>query len=525
MAASNVDDYETRYRLLVENSNDLMMICGRDGVCRYISPACRTMMGCEPGEFLGRSGYEIVHPDDLDLVRRNHRRVLETSEAQTFRCRVRHRAGTYVWTETSARLVPSASEESDNEIIAVCRDVSNQVQAEEELRRALDYSKQLIGTAMEAERKLRLSDQILQRVPALVIVSDSDGKIAYIAPSVKQLLGYEPDELLGDGWWNLLYSRTEERQQGRDLITRMARGEIPVAEIPDERSLSHRNGETRWILCHDAIGPGGMVIRVGQDITERKNLEQQLRQAQKMEAVGRLAGGIAHDFNNMLTAINGYSELILKNLGEAHPMRRDIEEIRKAGDRAAHLTRQLLAFSRKQVLMPRVFGLNEVLADIDELIRRLFREDIELVTFLQPGLGLVRADAGQIEQVIMNLVINARDAMPHGGKLVILTADVDVDQADASKHPGMRPGAFVLLALSDTGCGMDADTLAHIFEPFFTTKGIGKGTGLGLSTAYGIIKQSGGYIYAASEPGKGATFEVYLPEVENAVGGEAAAMQ
>ncbi len=259
------------------------------------------------------------------------------------------------------------------------------------------------------------------------------------------------------------------------------------------------------------------------DITERRQLEDQLRQAQKMEAIGRLAGGIAHDFNNLLSVVLTYSNLLAQGLASDDRMRADLAEIERAGQRAAALTRQLLAFSRQQVLEPRIVDLNEVVLNMDRMLRRLIGEDIELVT--RPGSGLrpVRVDPGQIEQVLMNLVVNARDAMPQGGKLTIETANVDLDSAYARDHVGARPGPHILLAVSDTGTGMDKATLARVFEPFFTTKEKGKGTGLGLSTAFGIVSQSGGSIGVASEPGKGTAFRVYLPESRDARGGESPA--
>ncbi|MEO8200479.1 MAG: PAS domain S-box protein [Gemmatimonadota bacterium] len=243
---------------------------------------------------------------------------------------------------------------------------------------------------------------------------------------------------------------------------------------------------------------------------ELRQTEEQLRQAQKIEAVGRLAGGIAHDFNNLLTTILGTSDLLLEELPPGKQWRKDVEEIRRAGERAAGLTRQLLAFSRKQVIEESTLDLNETVTSVGRMLNRLIGEDIELVTRLTPDLGLIRADAGQIEQVIMNLTVNARDAMPKGGKLVIETANVEIE-LDSIVFPGVNPGPYVLLAITDNGVGMDADTRSHIFEPFFTTKEQGKGTGLGLATVYGIVRQSGGHIEVHSEPGCGAVFKVYLP--------------
>jgi len=254
--------------------------------------------------------------------------------------------------------------------------------------------------------------------------------------------------------------------------------------------------------------------RVKERTAESKNLEAQLLQSQKLEAVGQLAGGIAHDFNNLLTAIIGYSQLSLYRLSPDDSLRSNLEEIKKAGDRAASLTRQLLAFSRKQVMQPKVFDLNLVIADLERMLRRMIAEDIEIRTMLQEELGNVRADPGQIEQVILNLAVNGRDAMPFGGKLTIETTNVYLDEAFAQQHLAVVPGAYVMLAVSDTGMGMDAETQQHIFEPFFTTKEVSKGTGLGLSTVYGIVKQSGGNIWVYSEAGKGTTVKIYLPRVD-----------
>jgi two-component system, cell cycle sensor histidine kinase and response regulator CckA len=265
---------------------------------------------------------------------------------------------------------------------------------------------------------------------------------------------------------------------------------------------------------------------IARDITERKRMEKalrasedQLRQSQKMEAIGQLAGGVAHDFNNLLTAINGYSALALRRLGEDHPVQPYLEEIKKAGDRAANLTRQLLAFGRKQILQPLSINLNDVVRDMNKMLKRLIGEDVQLIANLRPDLNRIQADPGQVEQVLVNLVVNSRDAMPRGGTITIETANVKLDEAYASKLVGLSAGDYVMLAISDTGTGMDQETQKRIFEPFFTTKEKGKGTGLGLSTVYGIIRQSGGNIWVYTEPGEGTTFKVYMPQIEAEVGG------
>jgi two-component system, cell cycle sensor histidine kinase and response regulator CckA len=270
-------------------------------------------------------------------------------------------------------------------------------------------------------------------------------------------------------------------------------------------------------VMRDGAGKPLRVVGAIMDITEHKQLEDQFRQAQKMEAIGRLAGGVAHDFNNTLSIILGYSDLLLEDAGPEHPIRESVEVIQESVVRAAMLTRQLLAFSRKQVLAPEVLDLNEAVAHMQEMLRRLIGEDVELITHLDPVAARVKADAGQIGQVLMNLAVNARDAMPHGGRLTLATAHVELDGTLTGRHLEVQPGPYVMLSVSDTGCGMDAETQSHLFEPFFTTKEPGKGTGLGLATVYGITKQSGGHIEVHSEPGRGATFEIYLPRLDGAV--------
>jgi signal transduction histidine kinase/ActR/RegA family two-component response regulator len=284
------------------------------------------------------------------------------------------------------------------------------------------------------------------------------------------------------------------------------------------RIVAPLEGKVRWVhgigkLYYDDAGRLAAMAGTIQDVTEQKLLEGQLRQAHKMESIGRLAGGVAHDFNNLLTVINGYSELALQRMRPQDPLRNHVMAVRKAGERAAALTQQLLAFSRRQVLQPRVIDLNSVVAESESILLRLIEENIQFVTVLSPSLGLVSADPTQISQILLNLVVNARDAMPDGGLLRLETTNVNMTEDDMDEMGEVRPGAFVMLEISDSGIGMDEETRRHVFEPFFTTKGPGKGTGLGLATVYGIVKQSGGLIRLESALGMGTTIRIYLPRV------------
>jgi two-component system cell cycle sensor histidine kinase/response regulator CckA len=306
----------------------------------------------------------------------------------------------------------------------------------------------------------------------------------------------------------------EDAEARTSLLAKLAGSEPVRAHEARFRTRSGKILQVELSAEQIQIQATPCVLAITRDVTELRSLQQQLRQAQKMEAIGRLAGGVAHDFNNLLAVITGYGEIVRKRLSKQDPLHPKVEQILDAAERAAALTRQLLAFSRQQVLQPRILDLNLVVSDLDRMLRPLIGENVELSMVLDPDLGSVRADPGQLAQIVMNLAVNARDAMPGGGRLTIETSNVDFDPAYTSLHPPARPGAHVMLAVSDTGEGMNAETQSHIFEPFFTTKPIGQGTGLGLSTVYGIVKQSDGYVWVYSEVGVGTTFKIYLPRLD-----------
>ena len=367
-----------------------------------------------------------------------------------------------------------------------------------------------------SEEALRKSESVFRLLfshnPLPTWVMDDDTlQFMQVNDAAVRQYGFTPEEFRRMSMFDL---RPEEQQTSPD-----ARARKDAAAAKYEGLCKHRKKDGKVleveIISHQLDYSGRRVrLVVAQDISERHLLEQQLRQAQKMEAVGRLAGGVAHDFNNLLMVIKGHTELLMNAWAPADGASRKIAQIDRAADRAAALTKQLLAFSRMQVLQPRVMNLNGVVEDMGKLLPRLIGEDVELGIRTSPDLGSIRADASQMEQIIMNLAVNARDAMPTGGRLIIETSNADLDRTYNSTHPIVKPGRYVLLAVSDTGTGMDADTQAHIFEPFFTTKEAGKGTGLGLATVYGVVKQSGGFIWVYSEVGKGTSFKIYLPRVE-----------
>jgi PAS domain S-box-containing protein len=487
------------FHLVSENAADMLAVVDMNGRRLYNSPAYRKILGYTSEELRGSQALEQVHPEDRARVKAAAEESSRTGVGVSLEYRMRHRDGSWRVLESASSVIHDAKGEPEK-LVIVNRDITERKRASEALRLS--------------EASFR---SVVENAPYGIYRASAAGKLLRVNPALQKMLGYESqDELLRLNLATDLYSDPQQHQHTLDLLA--SQKSFRDVEIEWKR----KDGTLAKARCSGRLvkneGEEGDYIEVfAEDVTEQRLLEHQLRMAQKMEAIGKLSGGIAHDFNNLLGVIIGYSQVLKRRLGAGNDLFEHAEEIEKAGQRAASLTRQLLAFSRQQVLAPAVLNLNTLLSDMEKMLPRLIGEDIELVLRLDPGLGCVKADQSQVEQVVMNLAVNARDALPQGGKLTIETANAALDDAYTRHHPGSRAGDYVMLSVTDTGTGMTADTLAHLFEPFFTTKARGKGTGLGLATVYGVVKQSGGYVWADSELGKGSSFKVYLPRIEEAV--------
>jgi len=485
---------EELFRLISDNAADMIAVVDMEGKRIYNSQSYGRVLGYEENELRSSSSFEQIHVDDRERVREAAEEARRTGIGKPLEYRIQHKDGTWRVFESTASVIRSPAGEPQK-LVIVNRDVTERKKAAESLR--------------QSESGFR---SVVEDAPYGIFRCRSDGKILSANPALQRMLGYEDrEELLRRNLAEDVFSSGSEFQKLKSLLD-------DGKEFKDVAiEMKRRDGVQITLRCSGRSMKDNESSRsfdvFAEDVTEKRILERQLQMAAKMEAVGRLSGGIAHDFNNLLGVIIGYSQLLKRKLDPRSPLLEHAEEIEKAGKRAAALTRQLLAFSRQQVLTPAILNLNDLVTDMVKMLPRLIGEDIAVSTLMASDLGSVKADRGQIEQVIMNLAVNARDAMPEGGKLLIKTSNRTLDQAYTRQHAGARPGQYVMLEVADSGMGMDTDTLTHIFEPFFTTKGVGKGTGLGLATVYGVVKQSEGYIWVDSEPGKGASFQVFLPKV------------
>ncbi len=483
---------------ITEGTTDSVWVKDLQGRYLMINSAGAGFLGRSVADVLGKNDAEVFDPGTGRAIMERDRAVIESGGAKTY-----EEPGTAAGVTRTYLASKAPYRDPNGEVVGllgICRDITDRKRAEEEFRRS--------------QQKLRIH---LEHTPLAVVEWDLDFRVAAWNPSAESIFGYSREEALGkhgsfivpphfhqyvDQIWQGLVNQTGGIRNTNDNLTK------------DGRTISCEWYNTPLV---DESGRVLGVASLAQDVTERVALEERLRQSQKMEAVGRLAGGVAHDFNNLLTVILGYSQILAEGAPAGSRLADSTAQIKSAADRASGITRQLLAFSRKSVLSPRVINLNDSILNLDSLLRRLIGEDIEVMTIPANDLGSVKADPGQIEQIIMNLALNSRDAMPRGGKLTLETANVELDAAYAREHQPAEPGRYVMLAVSDTGHGMTPETQARIFEPFYTTKEVGKGTGLGLSMVYGIVKQSGGYIWVYSEPDRGTTFKIYLPRVDQPV--------
>ena len=462
----------------------------------FVSKQAEAILGYPAGQWLSEETFWVDHLHDEDRAWAVAACSTATRAGHSHNLEYRMVAadGRVVWLRDLVTVTLSDGEPTKLRGIMV--DVTERKRAEEALRSTEQSYRDLVENAKD-----------------IIYTHDLEGRYLTLNKAGEEVTGYTREEAVGKSLAQVV--APEYLEKAREMVAKKLSGEGPTIydlEIVAKDGRRVAVEVSTMLLYRD--GEPVAVQGVARDVTERRQLEEQLRQAQKMEAVGRLAGGIAHDFNNLLTIIGGYTSLMLRKMGPSDPLREKAEGVKEAADRAAELTRQLLAFSRKQILQPRVIDLNELIRGTGKMLRALISEDYEIVTALPPGVGRINADPGQVEQILMNLLVNARDAMPGGGKIVIETADVDLGGDYASTHIAASPGPYVMLAVTDSGTGMDAETQKHIFEPFFTTKDVSKGTGLGLATVYGIVKQSGGSIWVYSEPGAGTTFKIYLPRVE-----------
>jgi PAS domain S-box-containing protein len=484
---------EVRYRRLFESARDgILILDAETGMVVDVNPFLIELLGMSRETFLGKKVWELGFFKNI-LANWVHFAKLQQ--------------------EGYVRYEDMALEASDGRHIEV-EFVSNVYLVNQE--KVIQCNIRDISERKRArESHARLSTAVEQSAEA-ILITDAGGTIVYTNPAFEKSTGYSRDEAVGQNP-RILKSGAQDGAFYEQMWKVLSRGDVWRGRLTNKKKDGTRFEEDATISpVRDPAGKVVNYVAVKRDVTNETLLERQLLQSQKMEAVGRLAGGVAHDFNNLLGVMTGYGEIVHRRMADEDPLKGKVEQILKAGERAAGLTRQLLAFGRKQVLQPRILDLNDVVSGMEKMLPRVIGEDVELVTVLAPDLGSVKADPGQVDQILMNLAVNARDAMPAGGRITIETRNADLDERYAGTHAPAQAGPYVMLAVTDTGAGMDAATQARIFEPFFTTKGVGEGTGLGLSTVYGIVKQSDGYVWVYSEVGVGTTFKIYLPRVDEA---------
>ncbi len=492
-AESLVRQSEKRYRSLFDNARDAIFTIAADGTFTSLNSAVETMTGLSRADWIGQPFTPMVHPDDLPLAREMFHRILQGEQTPV------HELRGHPSLKRPALMEMTLTPQKDEHgkiigLLGIGRDITERKQAE------------------AARNRLAA---ILESTTDMVSIADAAGRLIYLNHAGRSLLGVGLDEEITKAAFRDFLPNPDSHP----VFTQGIPAALRQGTWSGETVLISRRGQaipvSQVILAHKSpAGKLEFLSTIIRDITERKRLEANLFQSQKLETVGKLAGGIAHEFNSILTAILGQSELLLDDLPAGGSLAKNASEISRAAGRAATLTRQLLAFGRKQFLQPENLDLNQVLANMRGMFEHLMAGDVAMQIVPGPDLPLVRADAGQIEQVIMNMAINAREAMPNGGKLTFETANVSFDQESVGRYPELKAGEFVMLAITDTGAGMSEEAKAHVFEPFFSTKGVGQGTGLGLATCFGIVKQSGGHISVYSEPGRGATFKIYLPQAE-----------
>lgn len=481
---------------ITEGTTDAVFVKDLEGRYLMINSAGARFVGRVADEVLGKDDSEWFPPQAARAIRLRDEEMVRSGLTQTFEEVLSVAGVSRVFLTTKGPFRDPSGQVIG--LLGICRDITDRKRAEEEIRLS--------------QQKLRIH---FEHTPLAVVEWDMEFRVAAWNPSAERIFGYTREEAMGQhASFTIPPQFREHVDQVWQALLKQSGG---ARSTNDNITKSGRHISCEWYNT-PLVDDSGRVLGVAslvQDVTERVALEERLRQSQKMEAIGRLAGGVAHDFNNLLTVILGYAQILGDGVPAGSRLADSTGQIKSAAERAAGITRQLLAFSRKQVLSPRIINLNDTMMNLDSLLRRLIGEDIEVLTVPDNDLGSVKADPGQIEQVIMNLALNARDAMPNGGKLTLETANAQLDATYASAHQPITPGRYVMLAVSDTGEGMSLEVQARIFEPFFTTKEVGKGTGLGLSMVYGIVKQSGGYIWVYSEPGRGTTFKIYFPCVDD----------